>query len=64
MQVHIGHGINYQNARWIQQLPHVEEANIGHAIMARAFFVGLQTAVKEMKELLNNPIYNPLKIMN
>ena len=64
LQVHIGHGINYQNARWIQQLPHVEEANIGHAIMARAIFVGLQAAVQEMKELLNNPIYNTTETVN
>jgi pyridoxine 5-phosphate synthase len=60
LQVHIGHGINYQNAMWMQTIPHVEEANIGHAIIAHAVFVGMDRAVKEMKELLNNPVHFPL----
>tara|TARA_B100000315_G_C14464947_1_gene535525 strand:+ start:220 stop:981 length:762 start_codon:yes stop_codon:yes gene_type:complete len=64
LQVHVGHGITYQNAPWLQLVPHVEEANIGHAVLAQAFFVGLKEAVREMKALLNNPIYRPLVTMN
>ncbi|MGE0171224.1 MAG: pyridoxine 5'-phosphate synthase [Oligoflexales bacterium] len=60
LQVHVGHGINYQNAMWIQTVPHVEEANIGHSIVSHALFVGLAQAVKEMKDLLNNPVHFPL----
>ena len=59
LQVHVGHGLNYVNAAWMQLLPHCEEANIGHAMIARALFVGLPQAVAEMKELINNPVHRP-----
>lgn len=61
LQVHVGHGLNYTNAGWMQTLPHCEEANIGHAIISRAIFVGLPQAVREMKELINNPVHKPIK---
>ncbi|MBN1282520.1 MAG: pyridoxine 5'-phosphate synthase [Proteobacteria bacterium] len=49
-----GHGINYENAATIARaLPEVEEYNIGHAIVARALFVGMKEAVREMRRLLN-----------
>lgn len=60
MQVHFGHGLNYSNANWLQNIPFCEEANIGHAIIGRAIFVGLEKAVREMKELINNPKNNPI----
>jgi len=59
LQAHFGHGLNYQNAQWLQLVPHAEEANIGHAIIARALFVGLEAAVREMKALLNDPAFRP-----
>lgn len=62
LQVHVGHGLNYQNAQWLQTMPEVEEANIGHAVVARSIFVGLEKAVREMKELINNPIYAPKRL--
>ncbi len=55
MQIHYGHGLHYGNAHWLQSIPYCEEANIGHAIIARAVFVGLTEAVREMKSLLNDP---------
>ena len=58
LQVHVGHGINYHNAAWIREIPYVQEANIGHSIIARSLFVGLEKAVKEMKNILNNNILN------
>lgn len=48
LQVNAGHGINYSNIALIHQIPHLRELNIGHAIVARAIFVGLETAVGEM----------------
>ncbi len=48
MQVNAGHGINYANIALVQQIPHLTELNIGHAIMARAVFIGLQSAVHQM----------------
>ncbi len=59
LQVHFGHGLNYQNAHWLQLIPHAEEANIGHAIVAQALFVGFQEAVRQMKSLLNDPSFRP-----
>lgn len=59
LQVHFGHGLNYTNAHWLQLIPEAEEANIGHAIVSQSIFVGFQRAVKDMKNLLNNPCYKP-----
>ncbi len=59
LQAHFGHGLNYTNAMWLQHVEHAEEANIGHAIVARALFTGLKEAVQNMKELLNDPRHRP-----
>lgn len=59
LQAHFGHGLHYNNAAWLQYVPHAEEANIGHAIIGRALFVGLKEAVREMKRLLNDPSLRP-----
>ncbi len=45
-----GHGINYVNIAEVRTLPHLHELNIGHAIMSRALFTGIEEAVREMKE--------------
>lgn len=53
MMVCAGHGLNYENAAAVaRSLPEVAEYNIGHAIVARALFVGMESAVREMKELI------------
>lgn len=52
LRVNAGHGLNYLNVRNVAKIPGVEELNIGHAIISRAVFVGLEKAVKEMLELL------------
>jgi pyridoxine 5-phosphate synthase len=48
LAVAAGHGIDYRNVADIVMLPHVEELNIGHAIVARALFVGFERAVQDM----------------
>lgn len=48
LQVNAGHGINYKNIALINQIPCLSELNIGHSIVSRAMWVGLETAVKEM----------------
>ncbi len=48
LQVNAGHGINYKNIALINQVPSLTELNIGHSIVSRAMWVGLETAVKEM----------------
>jgi pyridoxine 5-phosphate synthase len=52
MRFNAGHALNYQNVEPIAALPSIEELHIGHAIIARAVFVGLREAVEEMKSLL------------
>ena len=52
LQVNAGHGLNYQNVTPIAALEAVRELNIGHAIIARALFTGMQAAVREMKQLM------------
>ncbi len=51
--VNAGHGINYENVAEIRQLPHLHECNIGHSIISRALFTGIDEAVREMKQLLD-----------
>ena len=52
--VNAGHGLNYHNTKPIAQIPGINELNIGHAIMARAIFVGLEAAVKEMLKMVRH----------
>jgi pyridoxine 5-phosphate synthase len=53
LEVHGGHGLNYDNVLAIAQIPEMAELNIGHSIIARAIIVGIEQAVREMKDLLS-----------
>ncbi len=50
--INAGHGLNYRNVERIASIKEIEELNIGHSIIARAVLVGLEQAVREMKELI------------
>jgi pyridoxine 5-phosphate synthase len=52
LHVHLGHGLNYSNVKPIVRIPGVEELNIGHAIVSRAVLVGMERAVREMKQVM------------
>jgi pyridoxine 5-phosphate synthase len=52
LQVAAGHGLDYQNVQPVAAVAEIEEFNIGHAIVGRAVLVGMERAVREMKELL------------
>ena len=52
LQVNAGHGLTLENTIAIAELPEIVELNIGHSIVARAVFVGLETATREMKALM------------
>ena len=52
LEVHGGHGLNYQNVLPIARIPEIVELNIGHSIVARAVMVGMERAVGEMKQIL------------
>jgi pyridoxine 5-phosphate synthase len=54
LQVNAGHGINYRNIALIHKIPHLTELNIGHSIISRAMFVGIETAVREMLAAMEN----------
>ena len=51
LKVNAGHGLNYQNVHRMHEIKGLYELNIGHSIIARAVFVGLEKAVNEMKAL-------------
>jgi pyridoxine 5-phosphate synthase len=52
LMVNAGHGLNYENLKLLQRVPHLVELNIGHSIVSRAVFVGLGQAVREMIEAM------------
>lgn len=52
LHVHAGHGLNYQNVYAVAQIPQMQELNIGHSIVSRAVLVGMERAVREMKEAM------------
>jgi len=53
LAVHAGHGLTVRNVGLVAAIPEIEELNIGHSIIARAVFVGLDRAVKEMHEAMS-----------
>jgi len=58
LRVNAGHGLHYTNVReFIEDVPHLHTLNIGHAIVSRAIFVGLNQAVLEMTALLRHREY-------
>ena len=52
LRVNAGHGLTYQNVGLLVKSLDVKELHIGHSIVSRAVFVGIQKAVSEMKELI------------
>lgn len=52
LRVNAGHGLTYQNVGLLVESLDVEELHIGHSIVSRAVFAGIQKAVSEMKELI------------
>ena len=55
LKVNAGHGLNYYNVQRISCLREVRGLYIGHSIISRAVLVGLERAVREMKELITQP---------
>jgi pyridoxine 5-phosphate synthase len=51
--VNAGHGVSYVNIAEVRTLPHLNELNIGHAIISRAVFTGIDEAVREMRARMN-----------
>ncbi len=53
LRVHAGHGLNYHNTGAVLEIEQIEELNIGHAIIARAVFTGLERAVRDMLKIMD-----------
>lgn len=53
LKVAVGHGLTYRNVGPVAKIEWIEEFNIGHNIIARASLVGLEKAVREMKECIS-----------
>ena len=53
LAIHAGHGLTVQNVRAVAAIPSIEELNIGHSIVSRAIFIGLDEAVKEIRAAMN-----------
>ena len=56
LHVHMGHGLDYANVQAVAKIAGVEELNIGHSIVSRAVLVGMERAVREMKDAIRNAI--------
>jgi pyridoxine 5-phosphate synthase len=63
LKVNAGHGLTYQNVGPVARLPHMEDLNIGHNIVARAVMVGMGRAVSEMIQAMrgHKPKIQPVK---
>lgn len=52
INIAIGHGLNYQNIKYISNIPHIQEFNIGQSIIANSIFNGLEKSIIDMKKLI------------
>jgi pyridoxine 5-phosphate synthase len=52
LAVHAGHGLTYENVQPVAAIPEIEELNIGHSIIARAVFTGIERSVKDMSRII------------
>jgi len=53
IEPHAGHGLTYDNVQPVAAIPHLAELNIGHYLIGEAVFVGLEAAVRRMRELMD-----------
>ena len=53
LEVHAGHGLSFETAGQIAQIPEIVELNIGHFLMGAAMFTGLKGAIAQMRQIIN-----------
>lgn len=56
IEVHAGHGIDYDTVPFIAEIDHIRELNIGHFLIGEAIFIGLDAAIGRMRELMDNAV--------
>jgi pyridoxine 5-phosphate synthase len=57
--LHAGHGLNLENVRDVARIPRLDDLNIGHSIVSRAVFLGMERAVREMKDAIDRASGRP-----
>lgn len=57
LKVHAGHGLDYQNVQPVAAIPQLEELNIGHSIVSRSILVGMEQAVRQMRQAMDQGRY-------
>jgi pyridoxine 5-phosphate synthase len=60
LTLHAGHGLNLENVREVARIPRLDDLNIGHSIVSRAVFLGMERAVREMKDAIDRASGRPL----
>lgn len=53
LEVHAGHGLNYENTGAIAAIPQLRELNIGHFLVGEALFVGLEQSIRTMRKIMD-----------
>jgi len=53
LEVHLGHGIDYETVKPLAAIPEVMELNIGHFLIGEAIFIGLGPAIQRMRALMD-----------
>ncbi|MDG1886592.1 MAG: pyridoxine 5'-phosphate synthase [Alphaproteobacteria bacterium] len=53
LECHVGHGLNYENVGWVASIDHVAELNIGHFLIGESIFLGLESAIRKMKNIID-----------
>ena len=56
VRLHAGHGLNYSNVQPVAKIAGLEELNIGHSVIARSISDGMESAVREMKQLISQAV--------
>ena len=59
LEVHAGHGLDYETAAHMLAIPEIRELNIGHFLIGEAIFVGLATAIWRMREAMDEAVNGP-----
>ena len=54
LEVHAGHGLNYETAQKIAKVKEITELNIGHFIISESIFYGLENVINKMKKIINS----------
>jgi len=53
LEIHAGHGLTYDNVKPVAAIPQIRELNIGHFLVGEAIFIGLETSIRRMRQLMD-----------